>query len=200
MTNPKKSYSCLSTSDRTTFINHQKFASVDYGTSAQVDTEDSISDASNPKFYKNWQFSPFKMYLKIEDSIIINRKESKTKVTVPSAVSGEDYFKYLTLKQNEKQEAALLQKRERQEIWERKIEEKNKKNLIGNYSGSASIVCEDETGDGNIIYRFRLLPSLFQWWWQLARKMIVAIWRGWRLEAHALVGFIDIASIVELKT
>ena len=61
------------------------------------------STPSKPKYYGNFQFSPFKHYLQIDDKVVISRKHHKVNNKVPSAVSGEEFFKYLEKKQEERE-------------------------------------------------------------------------------------------------
>ena len=57
---------------------------------------------SNPKFYGSFNISPFKSYLKIDEKVVMTRKECKSKVTMPHAVSGLDYYNHFQKKQEEK--------------------------------------------------------------------------------------------------
>ena len=73
-----------------------------------------INVGSNLCFYGNRKFSPFKQYLKIDKSLVTSKQEQKSKPPHPPAVSGNDYFKNLLNKQNEKQQL-MIKKIERQE-------------------------------------------------------------------------------------
>ena len=69
---------------------------------------DSMSDSSvsNAKFYGHWEYSPFKKYLKIDESVVISRTECKTKAKRPPAVSGTDYYNDL-LKNKKRKETEV---------------------------------------------------------------------------------------------
>lgn len=79
------------------------------------------NEATTPRklAYDQFEFSPFKHYLKISDSTIISRKK-KNKTKTPPAISGTDYHKNLIRVQREK--AALEKEKEK-----RKLERESKK-------------------------------------------------------------------------
>ena len=63
-------------------------------TSREVTTPTNESEGAKMRLnYDNFEFSPFKRYLKISDSVIVTRKVNNPKAKTPSAISGEDYYK-----------------------------------------------------------------------------------------------------------
>ena len=121
--NPVANISVVSVPSTSGLQNHPRFSC----SSPTHSLPDLTNTPSNPHFYGNWEFSPFKKYLKIDDRVVIARKEAKSKPSHPPAVSGEDYYKNLLQKQKDKQ-MQLDKKKERQELREKKKNEKGQKN------------------------------------------------------------------------
>ena len=77
--------------------------------------------------FDNWQFSPFKHYLKISDKTIITRKITKTKPKTPSAISGTEYFLNLRKQQDKKENKLKEKERRKTEREEKKLKKGNAK-------------------------------------------------------------------------
>jgi hypothetical protein len=78
-----------------------------------------IPSTSRQQSYDNFQFSPFKHYLKISENTIITRKPVKTKPKTPSAISGKEFRDNLK-EQQEKKENELKEKERRKKEREEK--------------------------------------------------------------------------------
>ena len=90
----------------------------------------------NPKFYDSFVGgSPFKSYLKINDQLIITRKVTKRKPTMPPAVTGSAYQSFLLKKQEEKKAEEESKQKKKEERLAKKMARTQKtkvsKNLFG---------------------------------------------------------------------
>jgi hypothetical protein len=65
--------------------------------------------------YSHFQHSPFKKYLKIDDSVIITRKVTKIVSKTPPAISGRDYCDHLQRTQEKKRRELELKEIRKQE-------------------------------------------------------------------------------------
>ena len=83
--------------------------------------------------YNSFEFSPFKEYLTISDSLIMTRKTPRLKSKVPPALSGKDFHQNLLKMQNEKERQQIEKERRKEERERKKAEkEKAKKGRRGN--------------------------------------------------------------------
>ena len=97
--------------------------------------------------YVNFDYSPFKQYLKISDNTIVqSKKVPKRKPKTPSAISGKDYIANLRQAQ-EKKEKELKEKEQRKQLREEKRKMKTtdatKKIMEKQFSDGDSTVEED---------------------------------------------------------
>ena len=125
-------------------------------TSTQVSNTDSNFDSNHPaeRSYDNWQFSPFKKYLKISDATIVTRKFTNTKSKVPPALSGTEYVSNMK-KENERKANELKQK-DRKRQREEKRKEKETKGAQKKKSRTEEVIeaedDDDEDSNENIVY------------------------------------------------
>ena len=97
--------------------------------------------------YSNFDFSPFKKYLKISDDIIISRKTSNSKSKLPSAITAGDYNDYLQ-KNQEKKKSEIEAKKERK----RKREEKKNDKIRNKKSKNETVFSDSDEDDNGLRY------------------------------------------------
>ena len=101
---------------------------------------------SNAPFYGNFDISPFKAYLRIDEKVVIKRKETKSKPTRPPAVSGKLYYDMMLKKQEAKVQEEENKKKRKEERERKKQEKEAKKSCSGGKKSG-----EDESEDENEI-------------------------------------------------
>ena len=101
---------------------------------------------SNASFYGNFDISPFKAYLRIDEKVAIKRKETKSKLTRPPAVSGKLYYDMMLKKQEAKVQEEENKKKRKEERERKKQEKEAKKSCSGRKKSG-----EDESEDENEI-------------------------------------------------
>ena len=104
-----------------------------------VDSIPSTS-SSNPRFYGQFNFSPFKAHLEIDPKLLDPKKLPKKKPSRPYAVSGREAYDQMVRKQEEKQA-----EQQRKEI--RKKEREDKKKLKGKKQQKKNLSPESDESD-----------------------------------------------------
>lgn len=114
---PQGSSTPIRTENETVIEDPEEETSSSQGTSAVPQTS-----------YAHWEYSPFKEHLKINDTVLITRKVSKTKSKVPPAVSGKALCNMLK-KQQEEKRRALEDKENRKKLREERKQQKEQNKL-----------------------------------------------------------------------
>ena len=112
------------------------------------------SSSSNPRFYGSFEFSPFKRYLTIGEEVSVPKKGAKTKQTMPSAISGKDYFEFQVKKLEDKQrenERKEKRKKEREAKKQEKSRKATKKCTDNRTDEENEIVYDDDSADDLVL-------------------------------------------------
>lgn len=148
------------TSSITLELNDTLPAAIDVPSTSNLLTTITNIESENSS-YVNYDFSPFKQYLKISDSIIIpSKKTPKRKPKTPAAVSGKDYIRNLKAiqrnrenEQNEKEKRKQLrEEKKKAKVAAAEERKKNKKKSKAPVATVTPTVEESDSEEEQVIY------------------------------------------------
>ena len=116
-----------------------------------------IPSTSRQQSYDNFQFSPFKHYLKISENTIITRKPVKTKPKTPSAISGKEFRDNLKEQQEKKENELKEKERRKKEREEKKLiksstKKTNKRKIIQTVEVRDDEIIEETSSEEEILF------------------------------------------------